>query len=292
MLGEEDPTEEGSLASKGPWSRLLVLSAGSLVMLLFPLIVFPIVYMIPQDVIVDYGSPITITEIGDESPAYYAGVEVGDVLLEIEGTKIETITQLKEVTDESAGKNVKVILLRGSEQIEVEMLSRLEEDWPSGQGAFGITIDLRLAKAIKERESYPPWTAFYKGAKLYGDSIIAMRDGIFAAFRREIPLDVGGVVAGGQITTEIADRGDWRDLLFWAGLLSFNLGLVNLLPIPALDGGRIIFVLIEMARRGKRVSPETEGKIHFVGFVLLIGLIFLITYMDIERIIDGESLLP
>ncbi len=292
MLGEEDPSEPGSLASKDPWSRLLVLSAGSLVMLIFPLIVFSIIYVVPRDIIVDYNGPLNISVVSEDSPAYYAGIEAGDEILTIAGTEITKLSILKEVTSENEGTEVPVVLMRDSEEVELDMTPRPREEWPPGQGAFGITVDLREATSIKEREFDLPWEAVGNGASLYWDTIITLRDGIEAMIEKEVPFELGGVVAGGQITTEIAETGEWYDLMFWAGLLSFNLGLVNLLPIPALDGGRIVFVLIEMVRRGKRVSPRTEGMIHLAGFIMLIGLILVITYQDIERIISGESLLP
>jgi len=93
------------------------------------------------------------------------------------------------------------------------------------------------------------------------------------------------------VTTEIAKRGTWEDLMWWAGILSANLGIVNLLPLPALDGGRIVFVLIEIARRGKRISPEKEGMVHLAGFFMLITFILFVTYQDIDRVISGDSLL-
>ena len=75
----------------------------------------------------------------------------------------------------------------------------------------------------------------------------------------------------------------------FVALISISLGIVNLLPIPALDGGRLLFVGIEWVRRGKRISPQREGFVHMVGFALLIGLIVAMSYRDIVRIIAGES---
>ena len=75
-------------------------------------------------------------------------------------------------------------------------------------------------------------------------------------------------------------------------LISISLGIVNILPIPALDGGRLMFVLIEWARHGKRISPEREGIVHLVGFAVLIGFIVVISYFDIVRILSGNSLIP
>jgi regulator of sigma E protease len=94
-----------------------------------------------------------------------------------------------------------------------------------------------------------------------------------------------------QITGEVA-RAGISPLLEFAAFLSINLALINIFPLPALDGGRIVFVLVEWARRGKRVSPKTEGLVHFIGFAALISVIMVITYHDIIRIIGGGSLIP
>ena len=81
-------------------------------------------------------------------------------------------------------------------------------------------------------------------------------------------------------------------MLEFAALISMVVGLINLFPLPALDGGRIAFVVLELLRRGKRVSPRVEGLVHSVGFVLLLGVMALVTYQDILRIISGDSIMP
>jgi len=80
--------------------------------------------------------------------------------------------------------------------------------------------------------------------------------------------------------------------LEFAAIISLVIAIVNMFPLPALDGGRIVFVLLEWVRRGKRVSPRTEGLIHAIGFFLLIGVMVVVTYQDIIRIVSGESLIP
>ena len=94
-----------------------------------------------------------------------------------------------------------------------------------------------------------------------------------------------------QITGEVAKAGI-SPLLEFAAFLSINLAIINIFPLPALDGGRIVFVLLEWVRPGKRISPGTEGLIHGIGFALLIAAMLAITYQDIIRIISGESLIP
>ena len=106
-----------------------------------------------------------------------------------------------------------------------------------------------------------------------------------------VPRVVAGPVGIAQLTGEVAQAG-LSPLLEFAAFLSINLAIINLLPLPALDGGRIAFVLLEAVRRGKRVPARIEGIIHMAGFALLITFILLVTYQDIIRIASGESLLP
>ncbi len=91
-----------------------------------------------------------------------------------------------------------------------------------------------------------------------------------------------------QMTGEIVKTGI-GNLLSFAAVISLNLGILNIFPIPAMDGGRIVFVLLEWVRRGKRVSPKTEGMIHTIGFILLMIVFVVIAYKDIVRIINGGS---
>jgi regulator of sigma E protease len=92
------------------------------------------------------------------------------------------------------------------------------------------------------------------------------------------------------MTAEVAKAG-FIPLIIFTALISLNLGIINLLPLPALDGGRIVFILLELARRGKRVSPKVEHLVNTVGFALLILIMCLVTYLDIARIIGGGSLI-
>jgi regulator of sigma E protease len=87
-------------------------------------------------------------------------------------------------------------------------------------------------------------------------------------------------------------RAGLSPLLEFAALISISLGIINLFPFPGLDGGRLAFVALEWVRRGKRISPQKEGYVHLVGFFILVTLLFVVTYFDILRIIQGESLLP
>jgi regulator of sigma E protease len=102
---------------------------------------------------------------------------------------------------------------------------------------------------------------------------------------------LAGPIGIAQLSGQAASLGTLAFLSF-AAFLSINLAIINILPIPMLDGGRLMFVILEWVRRGKRVSPKREGFVHLVGFMLLLSMIVIISYYDIERLIQGRSLLP
>ena len=100
-----------------------------------------------------------------------------------------------------------------------------------------------------------------------------------------------GLYEGFQVTGEVLDELGFSWVFQLAGLLSVSLGILNLLPLPALDGGRLMFVLIEIARGGKKISPSLEGKTHLIGFTILVAFILVISYFDVLRILRGDSIL-
>ena len=121
------------------------------------------------------------------------------------------------------------------------------------------------------------------------EMLVLLKNEILSWFAGSGGPQFAGPVGIAQISEEVAEAG-WRPLVIFAALLSLNLAIINLLPLPALDGGRIVFVALEWARGGKRVPPEREGLVHAVGFAVLIGVIVVITFFDVSRIIAGNSI--
>ncbi len=286
MAGEEDPDEPGSLASKSIGTRLLVLSAGSIVMLLFPILLLSIGNMIPSEVVVG-GEGIEIVEVASGSPAEEADIQLGDIILTIDGQPIRTLDELRQITSSRLGMETTVLLLRDSEPAEVTLIPRANP--PPGEGAMGIVF--QWANPVTEITASPPWEAIPLGFRQSWQMLVLIEGGITSIVAGHQPFAVTSVIGIAQATGEVA-RGGALPLLAWASFLSFNLGVLNLLPIPALDGGRILFVIIEGLRRGKRISPEHERLAHLIGFALIITLVIVASYFDILRIIRGESLFP
>ncbi len=156
------------------------------------------------------------------------------------------------------------------------------------QGPTGITIT--NVYNFTESESFPIWEAVPKGWEATWESLVLARNQVIALFNGGAGPGVAGPVGIAQATGQVVEEAGWQPLLEFAALLSINLAIVNMLPLPMLDGGRIAFVLLEVARRGKRVAPEKEAIVHLVGLALIITMALVVTYFDVARIIAGGSL--
>ena len=285
MAGEEDPKVPGSLASKGIGTRLLVLSAGSLMNALLPLLLFSIAFMVPHSLVT---GQVVVEEVALNSPAATAGIRPGDTFLRIDEKPVRNIGDLHRYIYLNLGKEV-TLLIKHSDSTTED--ARVIPRWkpPEGQGAIGIMI--RLSNPTIISQHYPFWKAIPMGVGECVETFVIFKNGILSMIIGATPVAVTGPVGIAQITGEVA-RAGISPLLEFAAFLSINLAIINILPLPALDGGRIAFVLLEWVRRGKRVSPKTEGMVHLIGFAMLMALILVITYHDIIRIISGGSLIP
>ena len=278
--GEEDPEEEGGFASAGKWQRFMTLIAGSLMNLITGILLFSLVIAqtgIPQENIVN------ITNIAENSPAQEAGIQIGDILTEIDGIEITDIHSVRDVVNENLGEEIEIRVLRNDEQVSLAAVPR--EHPPEGEGALGIAM------------SNPVSDIGYLRAIPYGGRLAIEQI-------RQI-LSVPSLLLRGQVETEemrlLSPKGIYDvysqvreeerefesghpglavvNIAWFFGVISVALGFSNLLPIPALDGGRIIFLLPEILF-GKRVPAKYENTIHFVGYVTLLVLMGYVLFQD------------
>ena len=285
MAGEEDSKVAGSLASKSIPARLLTLSAGSLMNLLLPLLLFSVAFMVPHNIV--YGQ-VQVDEVAANSPAARAGIAAGDSILEINGKQVNSVGDVQRGIQLNLGQAVSLLIQHADDTVEeVRAVPRWQP--PEGEGAIGVAV--RTVSPTVVRQSYPFWQAIPMGVRECIDTFVLFKNGIISMIIGSVPTILAGPVGIAQLTGEVAQAG-FSPLLEFAAFLSINLAIINLLPLPALDGGRIAFVLLEAVRRGKRVSARVEGMIHMAGFAMLITFLVLITYQDIIRIVSGESLLP
>ena len=283
LAGENNPRVPRSLSSKGVGPRFIVLSAGAFMNAVLAIAVFSALFMTPQDVVV---GDVSVDVVRAGSPAEAAGVLPGDVITRAAGRKIENRGDLSTAVGLNLGSQMEWQIVRDSKPASVHVTPRWNP--PEGEGATGIEIGLTNRTTVSRSDL--PWTAVGRAFTTIGDMLVLTKNEVSSWFRGKDP-ELAGPVGIAQITGEVAEQGDIRILLAFAAFLSMNLAILNILPIPMLDGGRLVFVVIEWVRRGKRVSPEKEALVHLIGFVLLIGLVVIISYGDISRIVSGDSLL-
>ncbi len=285
LAGEEDPSVPNSLAGKSIKTRLLVLAAGSLMNFLLPILLFSIAFMVPHQIA---SGQVVVEEVAQASPAAEAGFRTGDTITEVNDRPVNNTSELTRVIQLNLGTEM-TFLVQHSDGTREDI--RLTPRWkpPQGQGAVGIAV--RTTNATLIREQYPFWRAIPMGVTSSIETFVLFKNGIVSMIIGTAPVELAGPVGIAQLTGEVA-RAGISPLLEFAAFLSINLAIINIFPLPALDGGRIAFVLLEWIRRGKRIPAQTEGMVHLIGFALLMVFFIAITYQDIVRIISGGNLVP
>ena len=277
LLGEEDPSESGSLASKSIPVRFLVLVSGSLMNLVLPVVLFSIAFMIPQQVPV---GKVIIGEVAAGSPAEQVGIKEGDVILELNSRQMRNTNELIYNIHLNQGKEVALLLERNGQQQTVRATPRWAP--PAQEGPLGIKVP-PIQNVTMVRESHPIWEAVPLGMRNLVETIQLFRNEVIGWFARRTAPQVTGPIGIAQATGEVA-RAGVSPLLGFAAFISINLGIVTLLPIPALDGGRLLFLFVEAIRRGKRISPQKEKLVHLIGFIILITMMVVVSYFDVVRL--------
>ena len=330
MVGEEDPEDPESFARQSVLKRSIVLIAGSAMNMVVPVVIITILFMLPHDTLAR-GTPI-ITGVAPGSPASEVGLRPGDTILSVNGQRDADPNDLVGRIRDSAGRPTELIVRRGSvitgltvspEFSAVEMVTlvprrsppklkvveevvdpetqvsltearrydaRLEVGDTMTQGAIGVMVGVTGIQV--ERTTEPIWTAFPNSFVAIWDILNLTRSGIVQGVSTGSNPGFAGPVGIAQATGEGVDRLGFAWIFQLTALLSISLGIINILPIPALDGGRLTFVLIEWVRRGKRISPQREGLVHLIGFAIVISFVVTMSYFDIVRLVSGESLLP
>jgi len=283
-MGEEDTSRPDSLANQSGRVRALVFAAGPFMNLILAVVCYILVFMFGQQ---QWIGRVVIKDIAADSPAAVAGLKAGDEIVQINDVKIESTWDLHRETQLAAGREVTLVVQRGAERLTFAMVPRPRP--PAGQGPLGVVITLDDARVVTVR--YPIWQAIPASLLRTGETLAMIVGGLWRMIRGTIPADVTGPIGLYQVTGEVA-RSGWVNLLDLTALVSVNLFLINLLPLPPLDGGRLLFIALEVVRGGRRIEVQKEGIVHRIGMLILLALMFLIAYKDLLRLIRGESFLP
>jgi len=298
IFGEdgEDKKDKYSFAAKKAWQRTAILLAGVTMNIVLAALLLSTGYIIGLPWAVDdnqvvSGAKVQITEIAAGSPAEKAGMKVGDTILGAElssaganaaGGQLNNASKVIDIQnfiDKKKGQEVLVLLKRGQSEFQVKIVPRVNP--PRGEGAMGVAL-ARVANI-----SFPWYRAIYEGAKETFVLIWLIISSLAVLIWQFFSTGHGagqviGPVGLYAITGQAAQMG-FVYLLQLAALLSVNLAIVNALPFPALDGGRVLFLIIEKIK-GSPVSESVEKAIHTAGFVLLTLLMIVITFKDIARL--------
>lgn len=272
-------TPEEEFSGRPAWQRLLVVLAG-------PTANFLLAFLLYWAIAWAQGQASSLPDIGGvqaDSPAAIAGLAEGDRILSIDGQALQRWNDIPAAVNAAAGKAVTLVVMRNGEERAFTIAPRAEtlED-PSGQAIQVWLLGIRSATV-----RLGPGQALVAGLEKTWDMIAFTCKSIVMLAQRTVPLDnVGGPIRIAQIIGQSvqSDHGIFSVLLL-AALISVNLGILNLLPIPVLDGGHIVFFLVEILV-GKPVNPRVREVSTRVGMGLLLALMVFATWNDIARLLS------
>lgn len=291
IYGEEydkDAKGQGMFWQKPMWQRAVVLVSGVIMNFLLGAVLFGVVYSVVG--IPEVGDRVNIGGVAVDSPAEVAGVEEGDVLLwgkvEDEEVEFKESSDVISLVDEHKEEEI----LFGVEKVSgdvVEIVMVARENPPEGEGSLGVVL------STVEMVKYPWWQMPFRGvvvgtkeAVAWGRAIVIslgeMMRGIFAG--EGVPEDISGPIGVYQFSSRAVERG-WLAVLQFTAVFSMNLAVLNILPIPALDGGRILFLGVEMILGQKRKN-RIEAAVNGVSMLLLFGLLILVSVRDVVRLLN------
>ena len=280
---------EGAFNRRPIWIRIAVLLAGVAMNFVLAAALFAAAFSMPS--LVGIG-PLTITDIQEDSPAQGV-LQVGDVIVGVDGRTFEKSRDLTEYVTEHAGTPVQVQIRRAGEPMDLTITPRVvsAEDRAKGVGPIGFGYDpestITVPSTVRD-----PLDAIGRGTAAAAGLAIQIPGGLVDAVGGLLGLtpdapDARGPIGIAQETGRVLEAPLVSQLLF-VGLLSVNLAVLNVLPFPPLDGGRIAVVLVEAVRR-RRLPAEREALIYLTGFAVLIALVILISIQDIQRLFGGGS---
>ena len=275
-----------SFAAKSAGKRLIVLVAGVTMNVLLAMVLFTFAF--------GFGEPNLVPQIGKVvpgSPAATAGIRPGDTIVSANNQSVKFFSDLQSIvnTELQADKNqhatvpVTLQIRRPGSAVLISTTVNVREHPPAGQGPMGIEAGGKVVF-----DSIPVWQAPLRGVQytfqITTDFLRAIGQMITGALPFQVAGPVGIVRITGEVAQSVPSEG-WWPILSLTAVLSLNLAIINILPFPALDGGRVVLVLIEVLRGGKRLRPEVEGMINFAGMLMLLTLMVVITFFDVRNLL-------
>ena len=268
---DENAVNERSFNAQKVWKRIIVVLAGPITNLVFAILLAFVTLSAFGDFMP------AIYEVNQSSPAEAAGMQTGDVITEIDGNPVRFYFQTVDMILAVETSDLTIGILRNGEEKELYLKNIYNEE--QGKNLIGVTI-------TTERMKFGVGESMLRSVNYVTATLVETFRFLGRALQGNASSsDAAGPVAIVAIISE-AVRSSGETVLRQLVLISASLGIMNLLPIPAMDGGRLVFMIIE-AIRGKAISQEKEGMVHFVGLILLFGLIIFLTFNDISNLLKG-----
>jgi regulator of sigma E protease len=228
-------------------------------------------------------SEAVIAEVRPGSIADDAQLKPGDEIVSVDGKQVDNLPDAMYLLTEKSTTTHQVVVKRNGEPVGPLALNVTD----AGQRPYGLSFERPIRTVY-----YSPGEAMGRALSSTWDVIASVPRGIGEAIAGQAQgPGVTGPVGIGQLTGEVAQESGVYGLLNLTALLGISLFMINLLPLPALDGGRLLFIFIELLRGGRRIAPEKEGMVHVAGMVVLLALMVIISFFDIKRLFDGACLL-
>lgn len=272
MSGEDggEGDDEAAFYNKSVPRRISIIVAGPLMNFVLAFVLFIFAFMgmgVPSD------API-IGRVMDGYPAAVAGIEDGDKILAVAGIDISTWQQAIEIIQQEGkeGEPLSLLLERDGESFSLDVSPEIIGD--NARPMLGIEQSIEKANL---------WGSIKLGLYNTYSFTKQILMAFVYMFTGQVEVELAGPVGMAGIVGTVASSG-MLNLLVLAGIISINLGIINLLPLPALDGGRVVFMIIE-GIRGKAIDPDKEAMVHFIGIMALFALMILVTYQDIVKLI-------
>jgi regulator of sigma E protease len=287
----QEKGEKDSFASKKPWKRAVILSAGVFMNVVLASVLISVGLMmgfpqavdkenLPKSAVLS-DEKVQVSYVAPDSPAKEAGLQISDVIISVDKNEIKTDDDVSIFINQAEGSSVNITVNRFGEPLDLEITPNFNEDL----SRFVIGVGVSQTAIVK----FPWYTAIWEGIKMTFFLLWAILYAFYEIIKNLIigmPVDaeVAGPVGIAELTGQMARMG-FIYLIQFTALLSLNLAIINLLPIPALDGGRLLFLLFEKIK-GRPIKQEVEAVFHNIGFLLLMALIVWVTFKDVLNLFN------
>ncbi len=255
-------------ASKSLGKRAMTIFAGPMMNFVLAIVIFTILAIIQG---VPTNDPI-LGKLTNDGAAKQAGLHTGDTVISIDGSEISSWEDIVDVIQKHPGEELMFTIERNNQTKDIAVTPKAEKEGEKEVGRIGV---------LNPVEKSPLKVATYGVQQTYQWTIEIFRM-LGKLVTGQFSIDMLSGPVGIYKSTEVVAKSGVLYLMKWGALLSINLGIMNLLPIPALDGGRLLFFGVE-ALRGKPIDRQKEGMVHFIGFALLMLLMIIVTWNDIQR---------